>query len=107
TDLWHLLDESKCGAVIQSDAIPIADCVRRYSASALTANPLQLALNGGEEYELMFTATPENVAKIEEVSNALVVPITRIGEVVAGRELQIETGERLESLPRSGYEHVI
>lgn len=107
TDLWHLLDESKCGAVIHAGAIPIADCVRRNSPSAPTRDHLQLALNSGEEYELMFTARPDNAARIEEVSNALVVPITRIGEVVAGAELQIETGERLESLPRSGYEHVI
>lgn len=107
TDLWHLLDENKCGAVIHADEIPIADCVRRYSPSALTTDHLQLALNSGEEYELLFTAPPENAAKIEEVSNALAVPITRIGEVVAGGELQIETDERLESLPRSGYEHVI
>lgn len=107
TDLWHLLDESRCGALIHADAIPVADCVRRYSPSALTTDHLQLALNSGEEYELMFTVTPENVAKIQEVSNPLVVPITRIGEVVAGGELQMETGERLESLPRSGYEHVI
>jgi thiamine-monophosphate kinase len=107
TDLWHLLDESKCGAVIHADAIPIADCVRRYSPTGLTSDHLQLALNSGEEYELLFTARPENAAKIEQASNSLVVPITRIGEVVAGGELQIETAERLESLPRSGYEHVI
>lgn len=107
TDLWHLLDESKCGAVIHANAIPIADCVHRYTSSAPTASPLQLALNSGEEYELLFTATAEDAAKIELVSKALVVPITRIGEVVGGGELQLETGGRLESLPRSGYEHVI
>jgi thiamine-monophosphate kinase len=107
TDLWRLLDSSKRGAVIHAGAIPIADCVRRYSPQALTANPLQLALNSGEEYELLFTALPGNAAKFDEVSNALVVPITRIGEVVASGELQLETGDGLESLPRSGYEHVI
>ena len=107
TDLWHLLDSSKCGAVIHAGAIPIADSVRRYSTHMLITDHLQLALNGGEEYELLFTATPENAAKLDELSNALVIPITRIGEVVGGGELQLETGEKLESLPRSGYEHVI
>lgn len=105
SDLWHLLDESKCGAVIHAGTIPIADCVRRSSSRALTTNPLQLALNSGEEYELLFTVTAENVAKLDEMSRSLVVPITRIGEIVAGGELQLETGEKLESLPRSGYEH--
>ncbi len=73
----------------------------------MTTDHLPLALNSGEEYELLFTATPENAAKIDELSNALVVPITCIGEVVASGELQLQTGERLEPLPRSGYEHVI
>jgi len=107
TDLWHLLDSSKCGAVIHACAIPIADCVRRYSPNVVTTDHLPLALNSGEEFFLLFTATPENAAKIDELSNALVVPITCIGEVVASGELQLQTGERLEPLPPSGYEHVI
>lgn len=107
TDLWHLLDESKCGAVIHAATIPIADCVRRYSTHAPMADPLRVALNSGEEYELLFTVTPENAAQIEQVSHAFVVPITRIGEVVASGELQLETGDGLEPLSRSGYEHVI
>jgi thiamine-monophosphate kinase len=107
TDLWHLLDESNCGAVIHAGAIPIAECVRRSSPSARSAESLQLALNSGEEYELLFTVTPEKSQEIAELSNAIEVPITRIGEIVASRGLQLETGDRLEPLPPSGYEHVI
>jgi thiamine-monophosphate kinase len=107
TDLWHLLDESDCGAVIHAGAIPIAECVRRSSTSARIADSLRLALNSGEEYELLFTVTPERSLEIAELSNAIEVPITCIGEIVASRELQIETGGRLEPLPPSGYEHVI
>lgn len=107
TDLWHLLDESDCGAVIHAGAIPIAESVRRSSPSACSAAGLQLALNSGEEYELLFTVTPERSLEIAELSNAIEVPITCIGEIVASRELQLETGGRLEPLPPSGYEHVI
>lgn len=107
TDLWHLLDESNCGAVIHAGAIPIAGSVRRASSRAPTANPLQLALNGGEEYELLFTAPLEKSRDITELSNAIELPITRIGEIVAKGRLQLETDDRLEPLSPSGYEHAI
>jgi thiamine-monophosphate kinase len=107
TDLWHLLDDSNCGAVIHAGAIPIAESVLRFSASTQTANPLEVALNSGEEYELLFTSPPGRAREIAELANALELPITRIGEIVASDGLQLETGERLEPLHPSGYEHLI
>lgn len=105
TDLWHLIDESNCSAVIKAVAIPIAESVLRVSMS--TANPLEMALDSGEEYELLFTSPPDKSCEIAELAKAIEVPITRIGEIVAGDELQLETDDRLERLPASGYEHAI
>jgi thiamine-monophosphate kinase len=107
TDLWHLLDESTCGAVIHAEAIPIAGCVLGFSPGARISDCLQLALNSGEEYELLFTVTPEKSREIAELSNTVEVPITRIGEIVANKGLQLEIGDRLKPLSPSGYEHVI
>src|SRR6185503_19139026 len=56
TDLWHVLDESDCGAIIKADRVPIAGCVQRLAAGDLEIEPLRLALHGGEEYELLFTS---------------------------------------------------
>lgn len=106
SDLWHLVDESNCGAVINADAIPIMECVRR-SPNAPTKFPLQFALKSGEEYELLFTATPEKSVEIAELSKAAAVPITRIGEIVTTGGLRLSSGDCMEALPRSGYEHVI
>src|ERR1041384_5431291 len=106
TDLWHLLEESNCGAVIHSATIPVAECVRRYSKSH-AAEALRLALNSGEEYELLFTAPAENLSSFEKLNESLGIPITGVGEVVEGRGLQIETSGILEPLLPSGYEHII
>lgn len=107
TDLWRLLDESNCGAVIHAEAIPIAESVRGTHRNALAANSWKLALKSGEEYELLFTSAPEMSPGIAELSNDLEVAITRIGEIAADGGLQIEIDDRLGPLPRSGYEHVI
>jgi thiamine-monophosphate kinase len=105
TDMWHILSESRCGAVIQGAALPIHESV--LPARAFGFDPLSLALNGGEEYELLFTVRPEDCRRVAEVSNALGIPITRVGEIVAGGGLQLERDGALEPVEASGYEHMI
>ncbi len=60
TDLWHILDESDCGAIIKADRVPVAGCVQRLAACDSEIEPLRLALDGGEDYELLFTSPLEN-----------------------------------------------
>jgi len=50
TDLAHLCAESKCGALIEATALPV------HALAAPRRDALQLALHGGEDYELLFTA---------------------------------------------------
>ncbi|HEY9231219.1 MAG TPA: thiamine-phosphate kinase [Blastocatellia bacterium] len=104
TDLAHILDESGGGAILRAAALPIAEAVRLL-AGELKQEPLPLALHGGEEYELLFTARPEDHARVVELSNELAVPITAIGEIIAGSGLQLERDGALEALHPSGYEH--
>ena len=105
TDLWHILDESRCGAIIHAGSIPIDESV--LATKALETDPLSLALNGGEDYELLFTARPENRNRIRDLSVALGLRITEIGEAVAAKGLELERDVARESLPPSGYEHTI
>jgi thiamine-monophosphate kinase len=106
TDVRHILDESSCGAVIHSTAIPVAECARQYPELSGEAS-MRLALNGGEEYELLFTARPDRSADIENLQEALRIPINEIGEIVTSAGLHLETRGVLEALAASGYEHVI
>jgi len=105
TDLWHILDESGCGAVIRADAIPTAPSVIRFRSGG---EALCLALHGGEEYELLFTADQMNAQKIRDISSATGVPITEIGEIVADGGLRLAGGPgegAIQAIERGGYEH--
>ena len=65
-DLHHICDESRVAAVINEKQIPVA---RQAS--------LTLALHGGEDYELLFTASPGS-----KVPNAIEgVRVTEIGTI--------------------------
>lgn len=107
TDLWHILDESNCGAAIQASAIPIANCVRRVAPELPGIDPLKLALNSGEEYELLLTASPENHERIFAITRKLDVSITAIGEIVAGKQLQLNLDNEVIPIEPSGYQHLI
>jgi thiamine-monophosphate kinase len=52
TDLTHLSQESHLAAILDEAALPI------HLLAAKSKNPLDLALHGGEDYELLFTASP-------------------------------------------------
>ncbi|MFL6273896.1 MAG: thiamine-phosphate kinase [Blastocatellia bacterium] len=106
TDLAHILDESGCGAILRAGLIPIAGAAALLAAE-LASESLGLALHGGEEYELLFTARPEDHAPIINLSSEVAVPITAIGEITAGGGLRLERDGRLEALRPAGYEHQI
>ncbi len=94
TDLGHICDESKTGAVVYADALPVAD--------RLGDDGLQLALHGGEEYELLFTARPDRRIP-KQIAG---VPITQIGEIVGGRQMKLAKADgRTEILRPAGWEH--
>lgn len=95
TDLSHLCEESGVGAVIEANAVPIHGTARAAS------NALELALHGGEDYELLFTASeskrvPTRIAGVK---------ITRLGEIVSEKKIRlIRNGKSERFIPR-GWEH--
>lgn len=94
TDLTHLCEESRVAAEVDAAALPIAP-----------AASLPLALHGGEDYELLFTA-PATVRMPRSLSG---VPITRIGRIVrvrAGRpQITLLSPQGPQPLIPSGWEH--
>jgi thiamine-monophosphate kinase len=92
TDLQHIGDESKVGAVVHGDSVPLGS--RKLG--------LALALHGGEEYELLFTARPDRRIPRQIAG----VPIARIGEIVRGRGMKLATPDgRTQVLKPGGWEH--
>ena len=105
-DLAHLAEESRCGAVLQPDAVPVADDARRLAEKlADGSTPLEHALSDGEDFELILAVPPDQADRML-AEQPLGVPLTAIGQFVAEPGLwQVDAaGHRVPLVPR-GYQH--
>ena len=100
SDLAHLCEESGVGAEIQGDRIPLSKHLQ--SAKGLKRHPVEYALSGGEDYELLFTVPRARLRKLR----SLRIDVTEIGRIVTGKAMQIIDGQgRKTALTLSGYDH--
>ena len=96
SEINHICRNSNCGAVIHSEKIPVNPDACKI-ASTLGDNVLEYALNGGEDYELLLTVSPENYRK--ELG-------TIIGEITAEKDVLIERNGEFSKLVPNGYDHL-
>jgi thiamine-monophosphate kinase len=93
TDLAHLCDESGMAAEIDADALPV-------DARAT----LEQALHGGEDYELLFTASPKTEVP-SQLGGVSVHAIGRMKRRGKGPQVLMDSGGKLTVLAASGWEH--
>jgi thiamine-monophosphate kinase len=84
-DLGHILAASGVGADIDSAALPVAPCLRRLPP----AHRLDCLLNGGDDYELLFTAASGQRQAVAEAAQAAATPVQRIGRIRPGTGLRV------------------
>lgn len=101
-DLQHIAYESNVGAVIDINRLPVHECFKKLSFTK--KNIMNFILNGGDDYELLFTVSPEKVLKIEALSKKTSVKITKIGYVVESG-IYLKENKRLTPAKVSSYEH--
>ena len=102
-DLGHVLKASgNRGAQIQSDQVPLFEA----SVALLGASrALELALGGGDDYELCFTAPEERYQEVNAIGSQLGCDIFCIGRVTEEGGCQVEGGKvNLKELS-PGYQH--
>jgi thiamine-monophosphate kinase len=101
-DLGHLCKASGVGAEVWADALPLSPAYR-----TLAGAKRAYALSGGEDYELLFAARPEDSRKLEKIRRQLGSRITRIGKCrAAARGIGVFDGRgRSVPVPRMGYDH--
>ncbi|MBH1958916.1 MAG: thiamine-phosphate kinase [Flavobacteriia bacterium] len=63
SEILHLSDQSKVGFRLYEEKIPM-DSLTISTADELNLNPAMCAMNGGEDYELLFTISPDDFEKI-------------------------------------------
>jgi thiamine-monophosphate kinase len=72
SEILHLCGQSKVGAVLYEERLPL-DNHTFLAAEDLKINPLTAALNGGEDFELLFTVSQADYAKIETETDLSVI----------------------------------
>lgn len=104
-DLGHILEASQVGAELDTAVLPLSESFNR----ALAQEPalIELALAGGEDYELLFTVPPKREAELADLVRFAHVPVTRLGRITsaAGDLVVRGRGGRPVRVGKSGYDH--
>jgi thiamine-monophosphate kinase len=106
TDLAHICEESGVAAEIHSTAVPIHPLASQAEEHRRASSALDLALHGGEDYELLFTA-PKSAKVPRSIGG---VKLSHIGEILkpkAGRPLVsfVRKDGTSGELKAAGWEH--
>ncbi len=96
SDLGHICEQSKVGAVIHKPQIPIS-METKQAASVLGIDVFELALSGGDDYQLLFTVPRKFSPRIKGAYH--------IGEIVNGKDIILESKDRKEKIKKRGYNH--
>jgi thiamine-monophosphate kinase len=101
-DLPKIMLASQVGAVINESAIPVAAAVR----ALFPDDWFDLATRGGEDYELLFTASPEKFDVIRVEAGWLGMTVTAIGEVTGEPEYRLRRADGTSTQIRAGaFDH--
>ena len=100
-DLTHICQASKVSARINENAVPIHPAVQ----DNFKSDCRQLALSGGEDYELLFTADSQIINRLKKT---MPCPVTVIGEITkdkSGQVTLIDAGGKTIPWQKAGWEH--
>ena len=102
-DLGHVCAGSGVGAELDAAQLPRSPALRELHGDD---ESLQLALGGGDNYELCFTVPPGRVAQVQAALADTGCPVTRIGRIVDGDGVRVRAadGSRL-AITMKGWEH--
>ncbi|MCR3923331.1 MAG: thiamine-phosphate kinase [Firmicutes bacterium] len=105
-DLQGLCEASQCGALLYEQDVPIHAATTAI-APMHNLSPLTLALNGGEDYELLFTIPPECFAPLAQAyQERFLTPLSVVGKMSTEIGIKMVTKEgKWEKLEFTGYQH--
>jgi len=95
SDLGHILEQSRVGACIDWDALPLSDAVLAYIEET---DDWSMPLVAGDDYELCFTVSPENTTRLP-------AGCRKIGVIEAIPGLRLNKSGIIQLLKVKGYEH--
>jgi thiamine-monophosphate kinase len=107
-DAGHIAAAGGALLVIDAEALPIAPGVEAVAAAA-GRDPLELAVSGGEDYELLAALPPAAVASARNALAAAGTPLTVIGKVETAEDAQVRAEVRLPgggAVPSRGHDQL-
>lgn len=101
SDIFHICKHSEVGAFIEEEGVPIHQ-EAQLLAIKFNLDPITCALNGGEDYELLFTIKPQDLDKIKFLPDIYI-----IGEIVPKQDgIKLHTkGGNIHNIKAQGWQH--
>lgn len=101
SDLNRICQQSGVGAIVDAEKIPISDEAKK------SREPLNAALNDGEDFELLFTLSEKECGKLLKQWGG-VTAITQIGKITGTKKIRIKMPDgQISDLEAKGYDHLI
>ena len=101
SDLGKLCKSSGVGAKISLPQVPVHPLV----AESFGSDAMRFALSGGEDYELLFTASPDTIDRVRE---GMLCPVTVIGDITAEPGVKVIDGASNEvEIDAGGWDHFV
>jgi thiamine-monophosphate kinase len=94
-DLGHILEQSRVGACLDWDALPLSDAVLSYINET---GDWSMPLTAGDDYELCFTVSPEKAAQLPG-------RYKKIGVIESAPGLRLNKSGKIQPIKDKGYEH--
>ncbi|MDH4047557.1 MAG: thiamine-phosphate kinase [Gammaproteobacteria bacterium] len=101
-DIGKLLAASRAGGQIDVECLPLS---QQLIAVRGSDDAIELALGGGDDYEIAFTAAASQAGAIRELADQCSLRVTRIGEVCPGSGLRCRKNNRAFEFSTAGYLH--
>jgi thiamine-monophosphate kinase len=102
-DLTHICRLSGVGATVELGNVPVSSIGAKHIGSDEGRNAI---LAGGDDYELCFTAHPNSRDSIQDLTEVLGIPITRIGQIKRGKGVSLLGPDgRAVKIDGRGYDH--
>jgi thiamine-monophosphate kinase len=99
SEVGHISRMSGVGALVYAEKVPVSGATRS-SAEAVGKDPLDYALNGGEDYELVFTIPEDRLGIVK-----LDCPLTVVGEILDAAEGVTLKSDGDKTRLKGGYDH--
>jgi len=101
SELFHIAKSSGVGVLLEESGVPIHPDAE-YQAVAFNLDPITCALSGGEDYELLFTISPEDAEKVKYLPDLYIA-----GEIVPPKDgVKLNSkGGKLHNITAQGWRH--